>query len=294
MIGIKIALTSSRITLSQEYYIEKLAERFDQSNSAPVYIPENPSDCLHGPTEPLDTSSKPYMSLVGSLLWVRITRPDVQTAVGLACSHSANPTMSHWRAALRILRYLFHTHNLDLVYPILTRPLRVSAFVDAGYGHDIGYRSRRGHLVMLSKCPVIRTMRATSMICQSTVEAEFQTANECVKDVLWLRGLLQEIGFPSNQPSVILEDNQVTIVMIKNHVVSARNRYFCIRMTWLRKQVAAYIKPVEFVHVPSKDNLTDIFTKSLPEKQFRHLRDMLMSNIDDREKVSTGGVSEHV
>ena len=100
MIGIKIDISESNIALSQQHYIEQLAERFGQTNSAPVHTPANPSGCL---AAPLDTTAKPYLSLVGCLLWVTITRTDVQTAVGLACAHNSNPTMSHWRAALRIL-----------------------------------------------------------------------------------------------------------------------------------------------------------------------------------------------
>ena len=67
------------------------------------------------------------------------------------------------------------------------------------------------------------------MVCQSTSEAEFVAANECVKDILWLRGILLEIGFPVPRTPVF-EDNQATIAMIKNHMVSGRNRHFCIRM----------------------------------------------------------------
>ena len=297
MIGIKISFSDTHIALCQQHYIEQLSRKYGQSDSAPVNSPGNPSGCLPGPqrseSEPLDTTTKPYLSLVGSLLWVCVTRPDVQTAVSLACAHSSNPTLAHWRAALRILRYLYHTRSLGLKYPISPRPLRVSAFVDAGYGQDLGHRSRRGHLVMLSQCPIIWTTKATSMVCQSTSEAEFVAANECVKDILWLRGMLEEIGFPPKFPSIVFEDNQATIAMIKNHIVSARNRHFCIRMAWLREQAAANV--VKFVYVPSKQNIADIFTKLLPEQQFKHLRDMLLSSIDSSEEVSTGGgVSKHI
>lgn len=69
------------------------------------------------------------------------------------------------------------------------------------------------------------------MMCQSTSEAEFVPATECVNvnDILWLWGLRLEIGFHI-PPTPVYEDNQVTIVMIKNHMVSVRNRHFCIRM----------------------------------------------------------------
>ena len=69
------------------------------------------------------------------------------------------------------------------------------------------------------------------MVCQSTSEAEFVAANECVKDILWLRGILLEIGFPV-PPTPVFEDNQATIAMIAHGFGS--QRHFCIRMAWLR------------------------------------------------------------
>ena len=279
MIGIKIDIDSSAICLCQQQYIEQAAEKFGQLDSAPVRSPAHPSGCFAqaspGDSPRLDSATHPYLSLVGSLLWITITRPDVQVAVSRACSHSQHATMAHWRAAIRILRYLYATRTYALTYKRSLRPVVVSAFVDAAYGNDDGHRSRRGHLVHLSGCLVIWSTRATGTVCQSTSEAEFTAANECVKDILWLRGILREFGFSFDAPSVVREDNQATIAMVNNHLVSARNRHFCIRMSWLREQATAGI--VTFVYVRSQDNLADIFTKILPEPQFRRLRDMLLS-----------------
>ena len=280
MVGIKIDMSPACIRLSQEQYIVQAAVKFGQQDAAPVHTPAHPSGCLSlastGDSPRLDPASHPYLSLVGTLLWITITRPDVQVAVSRACSFTQGATLAHWRAALRILRYLYTTRAFALTYnksPV--RPPNVSAYVDAAYGNEHGHRSRRGHLVLLADCVVIWTTRATGTVCQSTSEAEFAAANECVKDVLWLRGLLRELGFTMDSPSVVREDNQATIAMITNHLVSARNRHFCIRMAWLREQSAAGV--VKFTFVKSQDNTADIFTKILPAPQFRLLRDMLVS-----------------
>ena len=82
-----------------------------------------------------------------------------------------------------------------------------------------------------------------------------------------------------NSPSIVHEDNQATIAMMSNHLVSARNMHFCIRMAWLREQSAAGI--VKFTFVKSQENVADIFTKILPAPQFRILRDMIVSPPSD-------------
>ena len=103
-----------------------------------------------GTTELLDTNTFPYLSLVDSLLWVTITRPDVAAAVGRACRHSKAPTFAHWRAVIRILRHLLATADFAIVYHICLCPVTVTAFADTIYGNELGKRSWYGHAVYLS------------------------------------------------------------------------------------------------------------------------------------------------
>ena len=111
------------------------------------------------------------------------------------------------------------------------------------------------------------------MVCLSTAEAEYIAATEAAKDVIWLRGVLNELGLLPSIPSVVYEDNQACVSMISNSSVTARNRHFCVKMAWLREQVES--KALVFKFVPSKRNLADIFTKILALAQFALLRDLL-------------------
>ena len=188
MVGINVTVTKSSITLSQSHYIRQIADTFEQLDSAPVTSPARLHGCLgsspQSDSQPLDTSSFPYLSLVGSLLWVTITRPDVATAVSRACQHSKAPTVAHWRAAIRILRYLLSTCDLGLSYSIARRPVVVSAYADADYGNEPGMRSRYGHAVYLSGNLVCWLTKATTAVCLSTAEAEYIAATDATKDVV--------------------------------------------------------------------------------------------------------------
>ena len=113
------------------------------------------------------------------------------------------------------------------------------------------------------------------MVCLSTAEAEFVAATEAAKDVVWFRGILNELGLASSTPSTIFEDNSACVQMIRNQSVSARNRHFCIKMHWLRQQVTD--GNVIFKHVSSSANIADIFTKVLPADTFLGFRAMLLS-----------------
>ena len=107
-----------------------------------------------------------------------------------ACKHSKAPTVAHWRAAIRILRYLLATASLALVYRRSLRPVDALAFADAAYGNEPGKRSRYGHAIYLAGCRVNGLTKATTAVCLSTAEAEYVAATEAVKDVIWLRNLL--------------------------------------------------------------------------------------------------------
>ena len=109
---------------------------------------------------------------------------------------------------------------------------------------------------------------------------------------------MTELQLSPQLPAIIFEDNQACISMVKNHVVTGRNRHFCIKMAWLREQVAQ--GNILFVFVPSKMNVADIFTKILADDKFVVLRTLLLSSHrkhddDSRTRgVPPRGVLEHV
>ena len=238
MIGLRVNRTARQITLDQSHYIRDVVNKFKQTKAAPVNSPATTSGCFaqasEGDSAPLDTTTYPYMSLLGSLLWLTLTRPDIATVVSIACSYGSAPTMAHWRAALRILKYLNTTSHLGLTYRLGNRLTTVSAYVDAGFANGIGRRSRYGYAVFLSGCLISWVSKCTTMVCLSTAEAEFIAATEATKDVMWIRGLLQELSLDSKLPSTVYEDNQACVSMINNSAVSPRNRHFAVKMAWLR------------------------------------------------------------
>ena len=149
------------------------------------------------------------------------------------------------------------------------------SYTDAALGNEAGMRSRYGYCVSIGGCVVAWKTKCSSMVCLSTAEAEFVAATEAAKDVLWFRGILDELSLLPSDASAVFEDNQACVRMIQNQSVSARNRHFCIKMHWLREQVSN--GRVVFHHVTSADNTADIFTKVLPAGTFLRLRAKLLS-----------------
>ena len=147
------------------------------------------------------------------------------------------------------------------MYSKSIRPIVVTGFADAAFTNELHQRSRYGHALYIANCLVCWLTKTTTAVCLSTAEAEFVAAAEAVKDLLWLRNFLAELGFPQLHPSQLFEDNQACVAMVTNHVVTGRNRHFCVKMAWLREQVASKI--VSLVFVSGRNNVADIFTKVL-------------------------------
>jgi hypothetical protein len=257
------------ITLNKERYIRDIATKFDkQSDCKQVLTPADSQANLRELTgDPLDSSKYNYLSLVGSLMWATLTRPDICTAVSRVAQFTANPIWAHWKAGIRILRYLLHTCTLGLVYNGNSiRSVQVFAYADSAWGNERKGRSRYGYVTLLGSCPISWCSKVTTMTCLSTAEAEYVAATEAAKELTWLRNLLTELGLNQPNPSVLHEDNQACIRMASNPVISSRNRHFGIKMHWIRDQVAAGI--ISLVYVPTDKQLADIFTKVLNKTLF--------------------------
>ena len=95
------------------------------------------------------------------------------------------------------------------------------------------------------------------------------------KDVVWFHNVLLELELTLPKSAVIYEDNQVCVTMIKNHSVSGHNRHFCVKMVWFHEQVTSGV--VQFRFVPSKFNVTDVFTKILAAVPFKEVHDLLFT-----------------
>ena len=103
--------------------------------------------------------------------------------------------------------------------------------------HELDRRSRYGFTVFLGACLISWISKYTVIVCLSTSEAEFVAVTEAAKDVIWVRGFLDELDLLPTSASSIYEDNQACVAMISNHSVSSRNKHFAVKMFWLREQV---------------------------------------------------------
>ena len=220
-----------------------------------------------------DLDQKLYRSMIGSLLYVTASRPDVMHAVGLVGRFQANPKESHLQAVKRIFRYLKGTAEFRLWYP-RGPELTLTAYIDADWAGDTDDRKSisRGAFY-LGNCLVSWLSKKQSSISLSTAEAEYIAAAACCTQVLWMKQTLHDVHITFEDPILILYDHTSAISISKNPVMHSKTKHIPIKYHFVREQVLN--KTIKLDYVGTKDQVADIFTKPLPKEAFEYLRKKL-------------------
>ena len=221
------------------------------------------------------------------------SRPDISYATNTLSAYLQKPTNSASAALSRIMRYLRATWDFGLHYiksnttpvlfvndprdiekPTLTQlGLEVVGYADANYGPKPDRKSRTGWCFMLGGAVTTWSSKKQPVISLSSTEAEYYALGDGVKEALWLRELMQEIGFTLDKPTTIHQDNQSTMAIALNPIHHSHVKHMSIRSHFIRDHIAK--EEVKLVYCPTGDMIADIFTKALPVKQHQRLTSLM-------------------
>jgi hypothetical protein len=212
---------------------------------------------------------KEYRSMIRSLLYLTATKLDIQFLVCLCARFQVSPRTSHRQAVKRIFRYLRHTLDFGLWYSA-SSSLALHGFLDtdlAGYQLDRKFTS--GTCQFLGSSLVSWSSRKQSSVAQSTTEAEYVAAASCCSQILWITYTMSDFG--EEYTHVALQcDSTSAISVAKNPVLHSKTKHIEVRYHFLRDNVEK--GRITLIHVPTHDQLADIFTKPLDQATFTHLR----------------------
>ena len=273
VVGIHLQrLGAHHIRLSQTLYISQIAKRFGQSKSKNVNAPWIKD--LKLSARQAGDGSKPceknYRALIGALLYTTLTRPDIAVAVSMLSQFLSDPSTAHWKAAIRVLRYIHTTKTLSLNFnpdKNTVKGTELVAYSDASFDSDrSSSRSRTGYVILFAGCPFIWASRLQPVVALSSAESEYIALARCASEVVWARRVVRDLGFPQSQPTTILVDNKSTIAMSGMVQCKSRTKHILRRFHWVREAVRA--GTVRLQHVPSAQNLADFFTKIVAKVLF--------------------------
>jgi hypothetical protein len=275
IIGMHIKRTATNITLNQSLYIKTLLKRFNMEGCYPSSTPANPTVKLTKRLEALTAAEKdlmahrPYRALVGGLLYLVLTRPDIAVAVNQLCRYLVNPGPTMWTAAKRVLRYLKGTIHYSIAFSSDNKQFgnNLTCWVDSSHADDLdSRRSRCGFLIYFDNSPISWKTTLQSRVALSTAEAEYRAATLATKEVVWIRRLLAELGFTQTSPTHLYEDNSACIKMVENPIVSERNKHMELDCHFVRDH--HHLEAIKMVPIPTRLQKADLFTKNLGRVSF--------------------------
>ena len=207
-------------------------------------------------------SKVPYAQCVGSLMYLAVaTRPDIAYAVGVLSRFSVSPGPEHWKAVKHLFRYLKGTMDLKMTYKPTAAPELFQTYSDADFaGCEDSKKSTSGYVVKMGSGAVSWASRRQTIQTLSTTEAEYISACAAGQELLWMRNLFSEFGYPSTSLPLYI-DNQSAIAVAKNPEHHGRMKHLDLRHYWLRAVVAEGLISVQYLQTDAMP--ADVMTKAL-------------------------------
>jgi hypothetical protein len=196
--------------------------------------------------------------MVGSLMYLMTcTRPDIAHTVQRLSRHLHDPRVPHLVGAKRLLRYVKGTISQGINFK-RNSPVLVG-YCDASWASKPDRRSTTGYVCLVGGGIVTWKSARQKIIALSTCESEYIALVEMAKELLWLRGLLQELGSAQSTTKTYC-DNMAAIATAETTAISERSKHIEVRHHWIRQVIAAGTLSVH--HVGTADQLADALTKT--------------------------------
>jgi hypothetical protein len=271
-LGFQVKQLQDGTFISQRKYIQDILNKFGMKDSKPIKTPMETNEHLDLDTGGKFVDQKVYRSMIGSLLYLCASRPDIMLSVCMSARFQADPKEVHLRVVKRIMRYLVYTPKFGLWYP-KGPTFDLIGYSDADWtGCKIDRKSTSGTCKFLGRSLVSWASKKQNSVALSTVEAEYIAAGHCCAQLLWMRQTLRDYGYKLSKVPLLC-DNESAICMADNPVEHSRTKHIDIRCHFLRDHQQR--GDIEIAYVSTKEQLADIFTKPLDEKTFSKLRNEL-------------------
>ena len=281
LLGIKITRDRDlgTIHISQPSFIDTIARRFDITHGRVISSPMDSSVNLHVSTNADETIDVPYASLIGSINYCAIsTRPDIAYATNKCAQFTSRPTLAHWEAAKRVVRYLLNTRDYGITYRQEGKGVEghghnLAGFTDADFAGDVNDRkSTTGWVFTFNGAPISWASKKQGLVTRSSMEAELVAGSIASAEGIWLIRLGRDFRHDFT-PIPMFTDNQSFIAFTKNDVNNARTKHIDTHYHYTREQVNA--GNIQLHYVSTLENPADILTKPLSPRKHAHLLNTL-------------------
>ncbi|GJR50820.1 putative ribonuclease H-like domain-containing protein [Tanacetum coccineum] len=178
-LGLQVKQNKVGIFISQDKYVAEILKKFDLVNVKAAITPMETKVALTKDEEAIDVDVHLYRSMIGSLMYLTASRPDIMYAVCVCSRFQVTPKISHLNAVKRIFKYLKGKPNLGLWYP-RESPFDLEAFSDSDYGgSNLDRKSTTGGCQFLGQRLISWQCKKQIIMATLTTEAEYVAAADC-------------------------------------------------------------------------------------------------------------------
>jgi len=288
-LGLEVCRDTGKTFLTQGKYAKNLLEKFgmDQCRSVVTPLQQNLKLSSDDGTKEVDATM--YRQLVGSLIYLTTTRPNLAYSVNVLSQFMSKSLESHWVAAKSVLRYLCGTVNYGILY-IDASDVILAGFLDSDWeGNLDDRRSITGYAFSIGSGVIASSNKKQSSVALSSCEAEYQALCAATCEEIWLRRLLNDVGKEQKNSTSIKSDNQSTIKLAYNPVFHKNTKHIDTQFHFVTEKIQS--KEITVEYCKTCDNMADIFIKPLAHVKFELFRRML--GIQDNPFSIKGGVENN-
>lgn len=266
-LGIEVAHSKQGIFISQQKYVTDLLKETGKTACKPASTPIDPNLRLGEAENDATVDKEMYQRLVGRLIYLSHTRPDIAYAVSVISQFMHSPKEAHLQVAYRVLQYLKGTPGKGILFK-RNGGLVLEAYTDADYaGSIIDRRSTSGYCTFLGGNLVTWRSKKQNVVARSSAEAEFRAMAQGVCELLWLKIVLEDLKIKWDGPMRLYCDNKSAISIAHNPVQHDRTKHIEIDRHFIKEKLDSGL--ICTPYVSTHGQLADILTKGLSSSVFQ-------------------------
>lgn len=268
-LGLEVDRSESGIFLSQKKYALDLIKEHEMESARPLKVSLDTHVKLVADKGDLLPNPDACRRLIGQLIYITITRPDIAFSVQLLSQYMQSPTNVHLQAAKRLLRYLKSAPSQGILLAS-TCTTKLTPFCDSDWASCPDSRkSTTGFCILLGDSPISWKSKKQNVVARSSAEAEYRVMSLTACELIWLNALLKDLCL-KNMPTTTLHcDNHAAIFIAANPVYHERTKHIEVDCHFVQDKIQQGVLQTKYVH--TSNQLADILTKILPMSQHQKL-----------------------
>ncbi|XP_049931235.1 retrovirus-related Pol polyprotein from transposon RE1 isoform X2 [Nymphaea colorata] len=265
-LGIEFARNQKGLIMCQRKYVTDVLQETGMLGCRPASTPMDINTRLYD-DDTEDVDARQYRGIVGKLLYITVTRPDIAYAVSRVSQFMDKPKKVHWDAAMMILRYLKNSPGMGLFFQNGTS-LTISVYVDADYaGCHLDRKSTTGFCVFIGSNLVTWKSKKQTVVATSSAESEYRAMAQATAEVMWVRSLMLDLTVEVPLPMQLLGDNKAALFIANNPAFHERTKHVEVDCHYTRDMIQTGF--VSTSHISTTGQTADIFTKALARGPFQ-------------------------